>query len=203
MRRRLVFNIPPGQEAHYTDIKGEILGRVWAPLYHGYGYYMAKSAFPNNAAEVDERLKAISKSNAKHTFAIMLATLIFGVKPMLQNLTGGIAWAEGESIFASWDGHVTFGSSHVQAHGMGFLTVSLIRELIKNPFGWRSLLMIVFFLWEQIPHTVIAWIGGWVNDGYRPVSELGHDDFRTDHVAHIGGLVTGILNSALLKFPYL
>ena len=117
-------------------------------------------------------------------------------------LSGAIAWAEGESIFASWDGHVTFGSSHVQAHGMGFLTVYLIRELLKNPFGWRSLVMIALFWWESIPHVVLAWIGAWAHDGYRPVSEQDYDvdPFRTDHVAHIGGLVTGVLNAAFLTF---
>ena len=206
MRRRLVFNIPPGPETHYSDIKGEILGRVWAPLYHGYGYYLPKNKFPpENAPAIDAFLKLLSKDGGKHAVKTMLATLVFGVKPFLQNLSGAIAWAEGESIFASWDGHVTFGSSQVVAHATGFLSVALIQELIKNPFGWRSLLMIALFWFLEVPKTVKDWVKVWKNlSNYAAVSPtLPGVPMRIDNVAHIGGLVTGALNAAFLTFPYL
>ena len=44
--RALVFNVPKGNEVHYSKIQGKILGKVRAPLYHSYSYYVPANKFP-------------------------------------------------------------------------------------------------------------------------------------------------------------
>ena len=57
-RRALIFDVPKGNEMHYSKIKGKILGNAAAPLYHAYSYYMPADAFPpQDHASIDATLK--------------------------------------------------------------------------------------------------------------------------------------------------
>ena len=132
-RRALVFDVPKGKEMHYSKIKGPILGYVWAPLYHGYGYYMPANT-SSDPVNDDITLKRNSKLNLRDNLLTVLSCAAFGVKPLIQVAIGAVLWAELESAFATWDGHVTFGSSHLGAHAMGFYIWSAIRTLLKGKF---------------------------------------------------------------------
>ena len=118
-RRALIFTVPKGKEIHYSKIQGPIIGSVWAPLYHSYGYYMPANTSRDPDGE-NTTLKLNSKLGLGSALLTVLTCAAFGVKPLIRAAVGGVLWAESESAFATWDGHVTFGSSHVSAHAGGF-----------------------------------------------------------------------------------
>jgi hypothetical protein len=213
MRRRLIFNVPPGNEQHYSRIQGRILGSVWAPIYHGYGYYMPASVFPpREHADVNSRLTDASWNNLKSVFISMLPMILFGWPALWRSVVGGLIWAESESLFATWDGHLSFGSSHVGAHLSGFYLYSTIRTLFSSTDWFYKIFVVLvgyFVAWDHIQDMV----GAWIRDDFGPVSKYVHGDrkgplgHRVDHVAHIGGLVTGMINAHWapldLSFKYL
>ena len=114
MRRRLLFTVPPGDEMHYWKIKGgkeETVGKVWAPLFHAYSYYLPKAKVPKRLwKRVDDNLTAASIGNLKHALMNMMFLAPMGPNRMIMNLLGSVGFAELESTFAYLDGHVSFGS---------------------------------------------------------------------------------------------
>ena len=192
--RALVFNVPKGNEVHYSKIQGKILGKVRAPLYHSYSYYVPANKFPprmHNAAHImlEEQYKIVRNT------AILLVplSLLFGWTSFWRCALGGVVWSEAESMFATWDGHVTFGSSHIVGHASGFFVYSAVRRLLTQKTSWFMRIALVMI--GLIPVDVILeFVGGWVNSGYRPVGDW-NDVHRTDHVAHVGGILTGFLNA--------
>ena len=192
-RRALIFTVPKGKEVHYSKIKGPIIGSVWAPLYHSYSYYV-----PANTSSNPDGDDAILKRNSKLALGSALLTVLtcaaFGVKPLIRAAVGGVLWAESESAFATWDGHVTFGSSHVSAHAGGFFVWSAIRELLKGKYSTSRLLVLAALSVFSLPEILVN-VDWWAGDGFRPVGSF--DIHRVDHVAHIGGILTGFLNAYL------
>ena len=197
-RRRLVFTIPPGIERHYSDIKGEHLGKIWNPLYHSYSYYLpAENVAEPNRKDTNDDLTSNSIRNLKIAMASMLLLSPLGTNVMLINALGSILWAESESIFAKWDGHVTFGSSHLMAHTWGFGIAAILKVLWnQKKFRWWLLSLIPFSM------GALGGVGGflkwWGDDGFRIVSK--EQEFRlhrTDHIAHIGGILVGLVNGLL------
>jgi hypothetical protein len=213
MRRRLIFNVPPGKEQHYSKIDGRILGSVWAPIYHSYGYYMAATAFPpGDGDDVDMRLKRNSWDGLKGTFFSLLPNILFGWPAFWRSIVGSLIWAESESLFATWDGHVTFGTSHVTAHLAGFYLYSAIRSLFSSTHILGKIFVVLlgyFTVWD----VITDYVGAWMRDDFAPVSKYEHGDrvrtlgHRIDHVAHIGGILTGMINAHFapidLIFKYL
>ena len=126
-RRALIFAVPKGKETHYSKIQGPIIGSVWAPLYHAYGYYMPGNTSPD-AIHENARLKENSKDGLMAALATVLSCAVFGVKPLIRAAVGGVLWSEFESAFATWDGHVTFGSSQLDSHAAAFYVFSALRE---------------------------------------------------------------------------
>ena len=135
-RRRLIFTVPPGDETHYWKIKGgkeNTVGKVWAPLFHAYSYYLPKDKIPQRLwKRVDDNLTAASIGNLKHALMNMMFLAPMGPNRMIMNLLGSVGFAELESGFAYLDGNVSFGSSHTMGHTWGFGLVSLVLML------WRS-----------------------------------------------------------------
>ena len=114
--RRLIFTVPSGDETHYWKIKGgkeETVGKVWAPLFHAYSYYLPKAKVPQRLwKRVDDNLTAASIGNLKHALMNMMFLAPMGPNRMIMNLLGSVGFAELESTFAYLDGNVSFGSSH-------------------------------------------------------------------------------------------
>ena len=201
-RRRLVFDVPKGKEQHYSEIpKGHLLGSVNAPLFHSYSYYMPAAAFaPSLHKEVDEKLKLQTWVNYKQNALLMLPILLFGWKSVWRSIVGGLVWAESESAFASWDGHVTFGSSHISGHLVGFTLYSAIRLLFNNkasmPFKMLiGVLGLVTGSWQTAYFFLSQWAG---HDNFSAVGDWGFIH-RVDNVAHVGGILTGMLNAFFVK----
>ncbi len=197
-RRRLVFNVPKGKERHYSKIPAdEILGSVTAPLYHSYSYYMPSDQFDaSQRKEVDEKLKLQTWINYKSIGMLMLPVLLFGWTSVWRCLVGGVVWAESESMFASWDGAVTFGPSHVSAHVAGFSLVSLIRLLYNKRASISAKALVVGLgfavgSWDVVWHFLKEWA---IHDNFSPVGDW-HLIHRVDNVAHVGGILTGMLNA--------
>ena len=193
VRRALIFTVPKGKEVHYSKIQGPIIGYVWAPLYHSYGYYMPLATSPDPVGE-NATLKQNSKLGLGSALLTVLSCAAFGVKPLIRAAVGGVLWAESESAFATWDGHVTFGSSHVSAHAGGFFVWSAIRELIKGKYSTSRLVLLAALSIFSVPEIVFQ-IDMWAGDGFGPVGSF--HIHRVDHVAHIGGILTGFLNAYL------
>ena len=127
-RRRLVFTIPKDVETHYSEIKGEYIGKIWNPLYHAYSYYLpAESSHENVRKSDNDELTGKSIRNLKVAMASMILLSPMGTNAMLINVLGSVLWAESESIFAKWDGHVSFGSSHLMAHTWGFGIAAILK----------------------------------------------------------------------------
>jgi len=193
-KRRLIFTVPKGPETHYRDIQGGYVGKIWAPLFHAYGYYLPKSAFDDrqSMAQRDKDLTANSYS-ALQTVIIQNLTLIpLGGKAVLLNLVGSVLWAESESLFAYWDGHVTFGSSHMMAHFCGYsLATILLKKKTRTVWSLPMVAMAVF--------TFAQYFSWWRRDGFAVCSPLNrmYVDHRTDHLAHVGGIVAGVLTAWL------
>ena len=197
-RRALVFTVPKRNEVHYSKIQGPILGRVWAPLYHAYGYYMP-SVSSTDPVNDDITLKRNSILNLRDSFITILSCAAFGIKPLIQVAIGAVMWAEFESAFATWDGHVTFGSSHLGAHAMGFYIWSAVRILLKGKFTTARLpffLLVAGLSYFSVP-AFFEFVGQWIRDDFSPVGEF--HLHRMDHVAHIGGILTGFLNAHFLQ----
>ena len=90
--RALVFNVPKGNEVHYSKIQGKI-----APLYHSYSYYVPANKFPprmHNATHImlEEQYKIVRNT------AILLVplSLLFGWTSFWRCALGGVVWAEAE-----------------------------------------------------------------------------------------------------------
>jgi hypothetical protein len=211
-RRALIFTVPKGREVHYSKIQGPIIGSVWAPLYHSYGYYMPANTSRDPDGE-NTSLKFYSKLGLTNSFVTVLSCAVFGVKPLIRAGVGGILWSEFESAFATWDGHVTFGSSQLGSHAIGFYVWSAIRELLKGKYSTGRLLLLLGLSVFSIP-GFYEMVSAWAGDGFDPVSPLVRTEFemktnygyednggfhihRVDHVAHIGGILTGFLNASL------
>ena len=202
MRRRLVFDVPKGKETHYSKIRGRILGPVWAPIYHAYSYYLPASKFPSYSCarllSIDQELQVDSEHNLRDNIFPILFVGIFGWTPLWRSIVGGIVWAESESLFATWDGHVTFGSSHVYAHIAGFTVIMVVRTIFMKTSILSKLLVLAisYPAWGALFNLTKEW----AEDGFRPVSLLKEGyTFRVDHVAHIGGLLTGAINAYFTK----
>ena len=190
-RRALVFNVPKGRETHYSKIKGEYLGRRWAPFFHAYGYYLPREG-DRNPKNVDLSLKRRSKHALERVLYRNLVMLPLGVNAVLFNMIGSVLWAESESYFAYWDGHVSFGSSHLTAHWAGYGLATL--WIKKGLTIWTLPLL----LWAL--ELFIEFFFMWKNDGFKIASDF--DDmsaFRTDHLAHMGGIVAGGITALLTK----
>ena len=120
-----------------------------------------------------------------------------GTNAMLINVLGSVLWAESESIFAKWDGHVSFGSSHLMAHTWGFGIAAILKMLWNlKRFRWWLLSLVPFAL------ASLGGIGGfvkwWAEDGFGVVSDVRPFGLhRTDHMAHMGGIVVGVVNGLL------
>jgi hypothetical protein len=197
-RRRLVFEVPKGKEQHYSEIpKGHLLGSVNAPLFHSYSYYMPAAAFaPSLHKEVDEKLKLQTWINYKQNALLMLPILLFGWTSVWRSIVGGVAWAEAESMFASWDGHVTFGSSHVSGHLVGFTLYKFIRLIFssKGSIAFKTLIGVLGLLvgtWKTAYRFYHIWAA---HSNFGAVGDVGLIH-RVDNVAHIGGILTGMINA--------
>ena len=207
--RRLIFTVPSGDETHYWKIKGgkeETVGKVWAPLFHAYSYYLPKAKVPQRLwKRVDDNLTAASIGNLKHALMNMMFLAPMGPNRMIMNLLGSVGFAELESGFAYLDGNVSFGSSHTMGHTWGFGLVSLVLMLWRSSIRknrWVYLLLLPFIT------NAIAGAGAfyyqWHLDGYQitnlqpftPDYEGGKGWLhRIDHMAHIGGLIAGGLTA--------
>ena len=192
-RRALVFTVPQGRELHYLKIKphtgehGDYVGRRWAPFFHAYGYYLPREG-NRNPEELDTSLKRKSKHALEHALYENLVMLPLGVNAVLFNMIGSVLWAESESYFAYWDGHVSFGSSHLTAHWIGYGLATL---LIKKGLTIWTLPLLLWAI-----RTLIEFFFMWKNDGFKVTSANdGMSDFRTDHLAHMGGIVAGVLTA--------
>jgi hypothetical protein len=196
-RRALIFDVPPGRELHYSKIHGEYLGTRWAPLFHAYGYYLPITNVPfGERSQVHDVLERNSKFVALETFLVHPTLLYLAFKdlnPVLFGLIGGVVWAEVESYFAYWDGHVTFGSSHVTAHLAGYGLTKILMKRFKG-FSWWMILYIAYCLF-----IVFTFARQWGHDGFAVTGEENNPDYphRIDHLAHIGGLLAGAFTAWL------
>ena len=191
-RRALVFTVPQGRELHYLKFKGEYLGRRWAPFFHAYGYYLPTvNVF--NPDRTDKELKSDSLDVLRtNGIQLMLLWLALGGNRALIGLIGGILFAEMESYFAYWDGHVTFGSSHVIAHSIGYGLVSMMLQ--KKLTVW----MLPFLIFST--PLFYSFVTRWARAGFKVVGPYHSvDNHRTDHLAHIGGMVAGAITALLTK----
>jgi hypothetical protein len=188
-RRALIFNVPKGPETHYSKIKGKPLGEVWAPLYHAYSYYMPRDAFPSPDVQVavDDALKWASRQGLELAALQNLIMLPLGGNAVLKNMIGSVVFAEAESVFATWDGHVTFGSSHATAHWIGYSLTTVLQQ----GFSLWTVPCVLWALTQGLDFFV-----QWEDAGFRAVSDLDKwIPFRTDHVAHIGGIIAGVVTA--------
>ena len=194
-RRALVFTVPQGRELHYLKFKGEYLGRRWAPFFHAYGYYLPTSNVPSSLQDyINKKLKEQSLDSLRATgIQLMLLWLALGGNRALIGLIGGILFAEMESYFAYWDGHVTFGSSHVMAHSIGYGLVSMMLQ--KKLTMW----MLPFLIFTT--PTFYNFVTMWAADDFKVVSKgyVALTWHRVDHLAHIGGIVAGAITALLTK----
>ena len=211
MRRKLLFDIPKGPEVPYWKIKGRILGEVWAPFYHAYSYYMPAKHFRDKGQRdefidiIDRNMKKHSRNSLQFCAYLSLPWLLVGVRPFLKLLAGGIVWSELESMFSYWDSNgdvVSFGSSHFMFYAIGYLYGQIwVRR--KKKYDTQMLFMFAgaAFLGYD---TVYPAFFRWKEAGYKAVDplpsldEFQADNFRTDHVAHVGGFLAGFAASALL-----
>ena len=184
-RRALVFNVPPGREVHYSKIKGEYIGKLYAPLFHAYGYYLPLDG-EEDPVGTDKHLKEISKEGLRLVLYENLLLLPLGVNAVLFNIIGSVLWAESESYFAYWDGHVSFGSSHMTGHWIGYSFATL---MLKKGLSFWTLPLLLF----AVKHF-FDFFSLWKHDGFKVTGEL-VSDFRTDHLAHMGGVVAGALTA--------
>ena len=219
-RRALVFTVPKGKEEHYLRIPRRYalpprfaipgleahfkfstqmyVGRRWAPFFHAYGYYLPTINVPLRIQDhINKKLKEQSLDSLRATgIQLMLLWLALGGNRALIGLIGGILFAEMESYFAYWDGHVTFGSSHVTAHSIGYGLVSMMLQ--KKLTIW----MLPFLIYTTpLFYTFVTW---WARDGFKVVGSGiyrpgGHSLHRVDHLAHIGGMVAGAITALLTK----
>jgi len=194
-RRALVFSVPKGLEEHYSKINGKYVGTIWAPFFHAYGYYLPTINVPSSHQDhINKKLKEQSLDSLRATgIQLMLLWLALGGNRALIGLIGGILFAEMESYFAYWDGHVTFGSSHVMAHSIGYGLVSMMLQ--KKLTMW----MLPFVIFST--PTFYNFVTMWAADDFNVVSKGSVGDIwhRIDHVAHIGGIVAGAITALLTK----
>jgi hypothetical protein len=148
----------------------------------------------NYPAQEHATLKQNSKLGLGLSLLNVLSSAVFGVKPLIRCAVGGVLWSEFESAFATWDGHVTFGSSQMDAHAGGFYLWSAIRELRKGKYSTGRLILLLALSIISLP-ALYEYVVAWVRDGFAPVGKF--HIHRIDHVAHIGGILTGFLNAYL------
>ena len=209
-RRALVFTVPKGREEHYLRIKPRYaiphvpgletnkfstrmyVGRIWAPFFHAYGYYLPTLNIYKHLDRTDKELKQGSLDSLRaNGIQLMLLWLALGGNRALIGLIGGILFAEMESYFAYWDGHVTFGSSHVMAHSIGYGLVSMMLQ--KKLTMW----MLPFVIFST--PTFYNFVTMWAADDFKVVGEARGYPHRIDHLAHIGGIVAGAITALLTK----
>ena len=191
-RRKLLFNIPPGAEKPYWRIpKRYLLGRVYAPLYHGYGYYMdGREISPGigvTAQSVHNKLATQAQLGLAETTIFHLMALAWGYKSALKLAATSVLFSELESYWAvHMENAVRFGSSHSIATAAGHILLKFM--LTKKP------------TWLQIFAAVVASFQFgtfgylWIKHGFKAVGPAGKIH-RMDHVAHIGGMLTGALSA--------
>ena len=182
------------------------MGKVWAPLFHAYSYYLPKAPIPAQLVpRVDDQLTTASIENLQHALLNMALLAPLGTNRVIFNILGGLLFAEAESAFALWDGHVSFGSSHTMGHTWGFGLVSIIIKIWKSSVLKNKLPLILL-----IPFIGFAFSGidfflwNWRKDGFhvtqqgefKPDYEFG-DLHRIDNLAHIGGIVAGAITAVL------
>ena len=189
-RRRLLFNIPKGREKPYWEIPEEYLvGRVWAPIYHGYGYYMDSRGF-QDPETMDQFLKKQSRiALADTTLHHALTYLAWGPRSALKLVGTSVLFAELESYWAvHQEKAVSFGSSHTSAAATGYNLTRWV--LAKRKTIWQH----IAALYSLLPLSLFVLM--WVHDGFGVTGSV-RKYHRVDHVAHIGGVVVGALSASL------
>ena len=189
-RRKLLFNIPPGLERPYWQIPQEyMLGQVWAPLYHGYGYYMDARAFvpdPVSLQDIHAKLTEQAYSGLLTTAIFHGLSLAWGTRSSLKLAGTSVLFTELESYWATnVEKSVTFGSSHSVATAVGHI---LTKYLLTKKRSWFQAIAALIALYQA---GEFAW--WWQSDSFQAV---GHGSVhRIDHVAHIGGMLVGALSA--------
>ena len=191
-RRKLLFNIPPGNEKPYWQIPPQfLLGKVWAPIYHGYGYYIdGRTIVPSagvTVQSVHNQLTTQAQVGLAETTLIHALSLAWGTKSALKLAATSVLFSELESYWAvHMENAVSFGSSHSIATAAGHILLKFM--LTKKP------------TWLQIFAAVVASFQFgtfgfmWIKHGFKAVGPAGKIH-RMDHVAHIGGMLTGALSA--------
>ena len=193
MRRKLIFNIPPGNERPYWQIPPQyLLGKVWAPIYHGYGYYMdgrlIQPSVGVTAQSVDKKLTLQAQLGLLETVLRHALSFAWGTKSALKLAATSVLWSEFESYWAvHMENAVSFGTSHSVATATGHALTKF--SLTKNRTTFQWIAMIVALLQLGMFGT---W---WIKDGLQPVGPGGKRPHRVDHVAHIGGMLVGALSA--------
>ena len=192
MRRRLVkdarFGIPDGPEEHYRDIRargGKIRGKVEAPLFHSYTYYMPENSdvseeqwtnFDNQPSYFWDVFKAQMLELAK-------ITALVGPSHAAACFIGMYVFAESESLFAYYIAKaVTFGSSHVDFFIHGYCL-----GLVSTPK--TSKFTACLLTWLNGP-DVANEVWHWADAGFA-LFRSGPYLHRIDNLSHIGGLIAG------------
>ena len=191
MRRELLFNVPPGNERPYWLIPSEhLVGRVYAPLYHGYGYYMDARVFtPDSKQHIDEKLTRQTYGGLLDSAILHALSLLWGQRSALKLVGTSVLFAELESYFAvNVENSVSFGSSHLSATAQGYILAKWLQS--KKRSMWQDLAM----LYALALSGYMGYL--WAQDGFAATGEIRKSlVHRVDHVAHIGGLLTGVLSA--------
>ena len=194
-RRKLLFNIPPGNEKPYWQIPPQfLLGKVWAPIYHGYGYYIdGRTIVPSagvTVQSVHNQLTTQAQVGLAETTLIHALSLAWGTKSALKLAATSVLFSEFESYWAvHMEDSVSFGSSHSLATATGHILMNFL--LTKKPTVFQYITVIAATL--QLGQFSFLWF----KDGFMPVGATGklNPYHRVDHVAHIGGMLTGALSA--------
>ena len=194
-RRKLLFNIPPGNERPYWQIPPQyLLGKVWAPIYHGYGYYMdgrmIQPSFGVTAQSVHNKLATQAQLGLAETTIFHLMALAWGYKSALKLAATSVLFSEFESYWAvHMEDSVSFGSSHSLATATGHILMSFF--LTKKP----TVFQIITVIAATFNFGTFGYM--WFQDGLKAVGPTGKVNpyHRVDHVAHIGGMLAGALSS--------
>ena len=191
-RRKLIFNIPRGAERPYWQIPDQfLLGKVWAPIYHGYGYYidgrLIQRTHGVTAQSVHNQLSLQAQYGLAESALIHALSFAWGTKSALKLAATSVLFSELESYWAvHMENAVSFGSSHSIATAAGHILTKFMQT--KKP-TWLQILAVIIAAFESGTYLLF-----WAKDGFKAVGELGKIH-RVDHVAHIGGMITGALSA--------
>lgn len=193
-RRKLLFDVPPGNEIPYWKILPQnLLGTVWAPFYHGYGYYMDKRAFhPQDWQNVHNGLKDQSQYALLSTVIVHALSLPWGRYGTLKLIGTSILFSEIESYLAvNLENVVSFGSSHSLAVAVGYiLSKSFFAK--NRDISWLKISAGIVAMLQVLDFAYM-----WAKDGFKAVGH-GAPFHRVDNVAHIGGMLVGALAGTFL-----